>query len=217
MQNEATKQTPKVTHLCVGHINIRSLRNKVHEVAELVSTNQMALLALSETWLNSNDNDEDLAIDGYNLVRKDRPDRGGGGVCIYVLDSIPARIDMQFSRPDIELLCIRIHLQKHRAVLLVGCLYRPPSADASFWTRLEATLEGAEGEEVIMLGDLNVNFLLPESSLFYHFNHAMMLPLRLTNLITEATRFSKNGQASLDVVSTNSDKLHSGSEKDSAW
>ena len=213
MQNEATKQTPKVTHLCVGHINIRSLRNKVHEVAELLSTNQMAR-ALSETWLNSSDNDEDLAIDGYYLFQQDCPDRGGG-VCIYVLDSIPARIDMQFSRPDIELLCIRIHLQKHRAGLLVGCLYRPPSADASFWTRLEATLEGAEGEEVIMLGDLNVNFLLPESSLFYHLNHAMMLPLRLTNFITEATQFSKNGQASLDVVLTNSDKLHSGSVKDS--
>ena len=65
-----------------------------------------------------------------------------------------------------------------------------------------------------MLGDINVNFLLPELSLIYHLNHAMMLPLRLTNLITEATRFSQNGQTSLDVVLTNLDKLHSGSVKD---
>ena len=177
----------------------------------MLATKQMALLAISETWLNSCVSDEELVIDGYCLFRRDRPDQAGGGVCIYVLDTIPAKLDVQFNCPDLELLWVRLQLHNHGSGLLVGCLYRPPSSDGSFWTHLEGLLEGAEGEEVIVLGDLNVDFLQTGSRDFDHLNRAMLLPLNLTNLITQATRFSKHGQTSLDAILSNSTKLHSGS------
>ena len=177
----------------------------------MLATKQMALLAISETWLNSCVSDEELVIDGYCLFRRDRPDRAGGGVCIYVLDTIPAKLDVQFNCPDLELLWVRLQLHNHGSGLLVGCLYRPPSSDGSFWTHLEGLLEGAGGEEVIVLGDLDVDFLQTGSRDFDHLNRAMLLPLNLTNLITQATRFSKHGQTSLDAILSNSTKLHSGS------
>ena len=66
----------------------------------------------------------------------------------------------------------------------------------------------------MLLGDLNVNYLQPISSLFSHLKQAVLLPLQLSNLITQPTRFSKSVQTSLDVVLSNSDKVHSGSVKD---
>ena len=66
----------------------------------------------------------------------------------------------------------------------------------------------------MLLGDLNVNFLQPSSALFSHLKQAVLLPLQLSNLITQPTRFSKSVQTSLDVVLSNSDKVHSGSVKD---
>ena len=68
--------------------------------------------------------------------------------------------------------------------------------------------------KILVLGDLNMNFLQSDSALFSHLNRTMLLPLQLTHLITQATRFSKGGQAGLDVVLSNSDKLHSGSVRD---
>ena len=135
-------------------------------------------------------------------------------MCFYILDSIPANIDVQFSCPDVELLWVRLHLRKRGSGLLVGCVYRPPSADTSFWTKVEELLEGAEGEEILLLGDLNVDFLQPDSASFAHLKRSLLLPLDLTNLITEPTRFSKNGHSSFDVLLTNTGKLHSGSLKD---
>ena len=90
-------------------------------------------------------------------------------------------------------------------------MYRPPSADQSFWKK--ATLEGAEREEIVLLGDLNVDFLQPSSANFSHLKEALLLPLSLSNLIAQPTGFAKNSHTSLDVVLTNCDKVHSGFEK----
>ena len=102
---------------------------------------------------------------------------------MYLLDSIPGKIDVRYSCPDIELLWIRLSLQKKGPGLLAGCLYRPPSADGGFRTQIAAALEGAEGEEIVLLGDLNGNFLQPSSALFSHLKQAVLLPLQLSNLI----------------------------------
>ena len=75
--------------------------------------------------------------------------------------------------------------------LLAVCIGRP-SADGGFWTQIAAALEGAEGEEIVLLGDLNVNFLQPSAALFSHLKQAVLLSLQLSNLITQPTRFSKS-------------------------
>ena len=56
------KESLPAAQVCIGHINIRSLRNKVHEVADLLSVNHLAVLAISETRLDSSDSDDHLAI-----------------------------------------------------------------------------------------------------------------------------------------------------------
>ena len=46
--------------------------------------------AVTETWLNSNVSSCELTISGYKLFRRDREGRKGGGLCIFVKDSVTA-------------------------------------------------------------------------------------------------------------------------------
>ena len=73
----------------LAHINICSLRNKIIEVAELLSPG-IHLLAVSETHLDETFNDEVLGIQGYNIFRRDR-NVNGGGVAVYVQNHIPVK------------------------------------------------------------------------------------------------------------------------------
>ena len=45
--------------------------------------------SVSETWLNSDIPDSELAIEGYSFTRQDRIDRKGGGCMVYVQENLP--------------------------------------------------------------------------------------------------------------------------------
>ena len=107
----------------IGHINIRSLRHKVHEVSILITQSSLSVLAVSESWLGCADGNDFLAVDGYVLFRRDRSATGqGGGVCIYVKEVFHASVEEQYSHADIELLWIRIPATKHSHSFLIGCI-----------------------------------------------------------------------------------------------
>lgn len=110
--------------LVLAHLNVCSLRNKVHELCNLVESNNIHIFAISETHLDSSFEDSEVAIHGYNLFRRDR-DKYGGGVTIYVQNNIPAKKRCDLMLSDIEALWLQIHLP-HLKPILVGCYYRPP-------------------------------------------------------------------------------------------
>ena len=67
-------------------MNICSLRNKVHEVNNLLVTDDIHILTISETHLDNTFDDTVVAIHGYNIYRKDR-NANGGGVAVYIQNS----------------------------------------------------------------------------------------------------------------------------------
>ena len=59
------------------HGNIRSLRNKVNAITNLIE--EFDIVLLTETHLNNQITDDDIAISGFDIpVRKDRNSYGGG-------------------------------------------------------------------------------------------------------------------------------------------
>jgi hypothetical protein len=44
---------------------------------------------ITETWLSENIHHSAVEIDGYSLVRRDRVNKIGGGVCAFIKSSIP--------------------------------------------------------------------------------------------------------------------------------
>ena len=69
--------------LKIAHINICSLRNKVHEVNNLLVTDDIHNLTISETHFEYTFDDTVVAIHGYNIYQKDRNDNGGGVASIF--------------------------------------------------------------------------------------------------------------------------------------
>ena len=62
------------------------LRNKLLEISKSLV---VAFVALTETWLKSYISDAQIDIEFYNFKRCDRDARRGGGVMLYMHDSIP--------------------------------------------------------------------------------------------------------------------------------
>ena len=54
--------------------------------------NPFDIMCLTETWLISSDKDDELIIDGYNLIRSDQEAaHKGGGTAIYYNSKLWAR------------------------------------------------------------------------------------------------------------------------------
>jgi hypothetical protein len=65
------------------------------------------LIAFNETRLHSSISDNQMYIDGYDIIRKDRS-RSGGGVCMYLRSSINYRIRHDLVPKNLEAVCIEI-------------------------------------------------------------------------------------------------------------
>ena len=48
------------------------------------------IIGITESWANNDITDAELGLEGYAMFRKDRMGRRGGGVLLYIKDTIPA-------------------------------------------------------------------------------------------------------------------------------
>jgi exonuclease III len=102
-------------------------------------------------------------VDGYTIFRKDR-NESGGGVALYVKESVKATQIFDAIHDDLELVCVRC-TTKYREVVIVANVYRPPRIPiADFMEKLGefACSLGDLTHKLILVGDLNVCALKPE-------------------------------------------------------
>ena len=73
-----------------------------------------------------------MNITGFNLARKDRTIGRGGGVAIYVKETVPLKVRSDLSNKDFECLWIILQpkwLPQLISRIAVACVYIPPSID----------------------------------------------------------------------------------------
>lgn len=139
--------------------NARTLFNKMDELHQLTVAHKPAFVCVQETWCLPEEPKSIYHIPGYILERKDRSDRPGGGVCVYVQS---AAFNSYQRLHDLESAdCEGIWLQlspRHGQPFIVCSLYRPPGhLSQHFALTLERSLAKAKktGHPVLMAGDLN--------------------------------------------------------------
>lgn len=110
--------------LHILHANARSLLPKVADVKLILQRTSAAVLAITETWLDSTVSDNEIAIDGYSVLRRDR-NRHGGGVCFYICDKLAFNLKPDLSTDVIKFLTIELLLPKTKS-FLVTVTSRPP-------------------------------------------------------------------------------------------
>ena len=71
-------------------LNARSIVNKKNELNIMVEDTDPHIIGITESWANIDITYAELGLTGYVMFRKDRIGRRGGGVILYVKESIEA-------------------------------------------------------------------------------------------------------------------------------
>lgn len=123
--------------------NVRSLQNKTDELGAQVQYDQTfrtcSMMCFTETWLHGAVNDENIAMNGFQMFRGDRQresgKKTGGGVCVYLNNKWcnPNNTAMKYTMcsPDVEMLTVSArpyYLPREFSHVLVTVVYVPPSA-----------------------------------------------------------------------------------------
>jgi exonuclease III len=90
-----SRQNVKHTLPNILLFNARSLFNKIDELMIIINQQNADVIMVTETWLTDAIPDEALHIPDFTIVWKDRPTRTGGGVAVYIRESLSFKI-----RPD---------------------------------------------------------------------------------------------------------------------
>ena len=114
----------------LAHLNARSLKNRITlmQTAEFAYQHDIAILTISETWLNSSVTNREIDIPGYKIHRLDRKYKKGGGVCVYLRNSLKAKLLKSLSRiseSGFHQLWLKVQHAKLKSII-VCVAYRSP-------------------------------------------------------------------------------------------
>ena len=193
-------------HLNVLHVNIRSYHKNIDELRILLDkfsdvNLSIDVLCMCETFLNS-DNQHLAVISGFNRVLANRENQKGGGVAIYVRDTIELvkTIDTIFVEGILE--SVTVQLKKSSQKYVISEFYRPPNGNmTTFVDELLKYLEVLKRQNVptIVCTDQNIDFMKQ------HSNYSkdvldIMINYTLTPLITKPTRITHSSCTLIDNI-----------------
>ena len=93
--------------LKIASLNINIIIEHINELKVLMESNPIDILAINESKIDDTVSDNEIHINGYNIIRNDR-NRNGGGVLMYIRKplSFSERNDLV---PDLlEIICVEI-------------------------------------------------------------------------------------------------------------
>ena len=194
--------------LRISSFSARSIVNKRLDLQAYVTLVNPDFIAITETWLHNNIDDNELLPNSYNIHRKDRESRGGG-VILAVRSNISCFRRRDLEESDCELLWGEIPF-KDSSSYFVGVFYRPPSSDLTYLEGLARSLDKvsliSEHANILLLGDFNLPDIdwdlispLQPNSLSDYFCDYILNFFSLSQLINQPTRLD----AVLDLVISN--------------
>ena len=152
------RKASQVKNLNVFYVNSRSLMNKIDIVRGIACTEDLDIIGITETWLDTKEKHflPEVEIDGYTLFHKDRVDRRGGGVALYVRNTLHSYINNRIkTESNTESLWVDIHIGGNKKIV-VGIIYRPPNLSEEVSTSIIQELErAARYNNIYIMGDFN--------------------------------------------------------------
>ena len=127
--------------------NTRSIMNKIDEITNLTDVNHFHIACVTETWLSDEVPPCETGIDGYTCERRDRVDRRGGGVLIYIPNGIPYHRIETLECDEVETL--RLLAYPHWR-----CILPPGACDLTTTNHILTSLDDF-GQNFISVNSLN--------------------------------------------------------------
>lgn len=185
------------SNFCIGSFNIRSAVHKAPLIHDLINDKNFSILALSETWMRTDDPPailNDSAPDGYNVLHSPRTglgpySRGGGLAIVYRKDIKVRKANLNIETKSFEHQLATITLNRYKFNLLN--IYRPPTPSVptqQFFSELSDLISSIiswDSSDLCICGDLNcVNIAdLNNQLLDYNLQQLVNTPTRGDNIL----------------------------------
>ena len=187
--------------------NAQSVVAHINEIKIFVDKYEPAVLALTETHLTQMVEDQEISIEGYDVVRVDSSSRHTGGVCVYIKHGVKySKKDEYISHKNCWVLVVKITIKKWSTVL--ACFYRSPSGSQARFLEYfsEFCDEYVEvNGTIIIMGDFNMDW---RSDQFYPRKLKMCVNENsLKQIVNDVTHISRNSRTTIDLVFTNDNTL----------
>lgn len=201
------KSWPSCHGLRIGHLNIRSIVNKMHEVPRILNNtkNNFHIFGFTESRLKQYhdkdplkaDQDDLVAVDDYEVERRGVQKYLETGIIAYIHPSISYKRRTSLEQHGVESLWLEVIMKGTRPILICFC-YRNDK-ELVDWRdeRFTAMMDSAslEAKEIILLGDFNINVCNDNKKWFnttetYH----------LTQIIDTPTRVNEESQTIIDHI-----------------
>ena len=193
----------KGLHIC--NLNVQHILPKLDELRVLLADKSGPdIFCACETFLEPENSDNQIAIDGYDFFRKDRAvtqNKTGGGLILYFRSSLTCVRQTEFEISKLETVWAEVKLPNAKPLLLCT-VYRPPTA-LSEWVDLfeeELSIVQTTGLEYIVLGDFNIDLLSNMNRTKWP---NLIQLFDLTQLISNPTRVTPTTATLIDHVYTN--------------
>lgn len=191
----------KHCNLNIAHINIRSIVGSMSDIKECILKDRFDIFAVSETWLTHVTRDEVVGIDGFRLVRRDRGLGRGGGILLYVRNSMKFSVLDNIKDDHSEMLCISFTMNGIKNILSV--IYRPPGFASvnEFFEEFEYVISRnlLECDNFVCLGDFNIDMLNVDGAHTQRFL-SLLHAYNLNQVINEPTRIGRGNATLIDLI-----------------
>ena len=140
VSNSVNSFSALANHLSIMHLNIQSILPKL----DLIKCESLAydVLVFSESWLKPVTANDKLLIEAFHPpFRADRIGRPGGGVIIYVRQSLVCKRRNDLEINNLEAVWLEICVRSKK--ILIGGFYRPPNSTADYFTILSESIDRA--------------------------------------------------------------------------
>ena len=187
--------TSKVEIKCVC-LNARSIINNKDELNIMVDD---ITPRITESWANNDITDAELGLEGYAMFRKDRMGRRGGGVLLYIKDTIPAyEVQLQEEADCNE--AIWCKLVTGHTTVTIGVVYRCPNITKQNNEKIHNAISEVSKGDCIIMGDFNHGNIKWDSQQSTGVEDQRVLCLVQDNFLTQHVLEPTRAARVLDIV-----------------
>ena len=112
------------------------------------------IIGITESWANNDIAYAELGLEGYVMFRKDRIGRRGGGVLLYIKETIPA-YEVQLKEEADCNEAIWCKLATGHTTVTIGVVYRCPNITKQNNEQLHNAISEVSKGNCIIMGDFN--------------------------------------------------------------
>ena len=135
-------------------MNARSIINTKTELNIMVDYIKPHIIEITESWANDDIKDAELGLEGYVMFKNDRMGRRGGGVLLYIKETIPAyELQLQEEADCNE--AIWYNLVRGRTTVTIGVVYRCPNITELNNETIQNAISEVSKRDCIIMGYFN--------------------------------------------------------------